>query len=96
MRRIRHGIRNLIIAIFALIIVSALFYHSAEGWSWLDSIFFTILTITTVGHNNVAALSPASKVYTSLIAFIGIAMVLTLFGIISSHYVRIVHDEKYH
>jgi len=95
MRRIiSPAVKNLVLSILCLIFVSATFYHYIESWSWIDSIYVTILTITTVGHSALIPSSTISKIYTSVIAFIGIAMVLTLFGIVSSHYVNIVTNEK--
>ncbi len=94
-RVISPAARNLIISIFLLVVVSSLFYHFAEGWSWIDAYYFTVITITTVGHAALIPTTAASKIFTSLVAFIGIAMVLTLFGILSSHYVRMVAERNH-
>jgi len=91
---IKHGVRDLILSIIALVIISSMFYHYAEHWKWIDSAYMTIMTITTVGHSDLIPTTDVSKIFTATIAFVGIAMVLTLFGIVSSHYVRIVYDEK--
>ncbi len=88
------AVKNLVISIICLVFVSAVFYHYMEGWSWVDSTYATILTITTVGHSTLMPTTTATKIYTSAIAFVGIAMVLTLFGIVSSHYVRMVSRKK--
>ena len=81
-------VNKIIAAIFALFIIGSIFYRVAEGWTWVDSIYFTILTITTVGHPNLVLLTTASKVFTSFIAIVGISLLLILFGIISSHYFK--------
>lgn len=88
MHKIKHGIAMLVSAIILLILISTLFFHSVEGWNWVDSMYATILTITTVGHSELIPQQVSSKIFSSIIAFVGIAMVLTLFGIISSLYVR--------
>ncbi|MEK6886848.1 MAG: potassium channel family protein [Nanoarchaeota archaeon] len=94
MRRISPAVKNLVTSIVCLVFISSVFYHYTEGWSWIDSAYATILTITTVGHSTLIPSMVATKIYTAIIAFIGIAMVLTLFGIVSSHYVNIVTDEE--
>ena len=95
MKRIKHSIRNLIISIVSLMFVSSVFYHYVESWDWVDSFYFTVLTITTLGHGGILVpTTDGSKIFTSVVAFVGIAMVLTLFGIVSSHYVKVVNNEK--
>ncbi|HIH39547.1 TPA: two pore domain potassium channel family protein [Candidatus Woesearchaeota archaeon] len=88
------AVKNLVLSIISLVFISAVFYHYAEGWAWIDSVYVTILTITTVGHSTLIPNSATAKIYTSAVAFIGIAMVLTLFGIVSSHYVRMVSEKE--
>jgi len=84
-----HTIKKIMSAIILIGIVSTIFYHFVEGWSWLDSAYFTALIVTTVGHPNLVILSAASKIFTSILAFAGIALVLTLFGIVAYHYVNV-------
>lgn len=94
MKRIfTNGVKTLILFIVLLVFLSTMFYHYIESWTWIDSMYFTIMTITTVGHGNLIPSTTASKLFTSFVAFVGIAMVLTLFGIISSHYVKIVNNK---
>ena len=32
-----------------LVVVGTKFYHQFEGWSYMDSLYFTVTTLTTVG-----------------------------------------------
>jgi voltage-gated potassium channel len=48
-------------ALFFLVVTlasGALFYSSVEGWSLLDSLFFSVITLTTVGHGD---FSPSTR-----------------------------------
>ena len=40
------------------LISGTLFYRYAEGWSVLDSLYFSVITLTTVGYGD---LSPSSS-----------------------------------
>ena len=94
MKRIAYGVKVLFTALAVLVIISSYYFVMAEGWSGVDAFYFTVSTITTVGYGDIVPTTPATKIVTSFIAFIGIAMVLTLFGMLSSHYVRIVNERE--
>ena len=65
-------------AITALALVSGtLFYWQVEGWSVLDSIYFSVITLTTVGYGDLAPTTAAGKVFT---IFYGFAVRAAVFG----------------
>lgn len=41
---------------------STAFYHFAEGWTWLDSIYFSIVTLATVGYGDLAPKTTGGKI----------------------------------
>jgi len=94
MKRISYGVKFLVASIIILSVVSTYFYSFVEGWAFVDAFYFTISTITTVGYGDFVPTTSLSKLFTSGIAFIGIAMVLTLFGMVSAHYVRVVNEKE--
>lgn len=51
-------------------------YITIEGWSFLDSLYMTVITLTTVGFREVHELSRAGQIFTMLLAMGG---VFTLF-----------------
>jgi len=57
-------------ALGVITIVGAIGYTIIEGWSLLDSLYMTIITITTVGYSEVFPLSPGGKVF-SIFLIIG-------------------------
>ncbi|HEY0220099.1 MAG TPA: potassium channel family protein [Afipia sp.] len=56
--------------------VGAVFYRLAEGWSWLDSAYFSIVSMTTVGDANMAPSSGLSKIFTMGFSVAGIGLML--------------------
>lgn len=62
---------SLLIALFVLGI-GTLGYHSIEHLNWLDSLYMTVITITTVGFKEVKPLSIEGKFLTIFIIFSGI------------------------
>lgn len=54
----------------AIIIVGIVGYCSIEGYSLLDAFFMTIITVTTVGFQEVHPLSSAGKIFTSILIIV--------------------------
>ena len=70
--------RFFLVLAMPLVLVSAgmLGYRLIEGWSLFDSLYMTVITLTTVGFREVHELSPAGQGFTMLLALGG---VFTLF-----------------
>jgi len=63
------------VALLVVIVVGTGGYILLEGWSWMDGIFMTFITLTTIGFGEVRPLSPVGQVFTILIAITGIGIV---------------------
>lgn len=58
-------------------------YMFLEGWSFLDALYMTVLTLTTVGYREVRPLDTSGKIFTITVLVLGVAVVLatiTLFA----------------
>jgi voltage-gated potassium channel len=58
-------------------------YMIIEGWSFLDSLYMTAITITTVGFREVAPPSTNGKVFTIFVAFGGIGILFYFLSLIA-------------
>jgi hypothetical protein len=74
----RHSRPILIYVAFFIFITSAL-YHWLEGWSWLDSIYFVVITFTTIGYGDLVPTTPITKLITIFVGLNGVAILLMLF-----------------
>ncbi|HOJ50244.1 MAG TPA: potassium channel protein [Spirochaetota bacterium] len=73
------------IFIFLLIILTGTSgYMIIEGWNFIDSLYMTVITVTTIGFTEVRPLSVYGRVFTILFALIGIGVITTFISIISS------------
>ncbi len=64
-----------------VVIAGTLGYRFIEGWSFLDSLYMTITTITTVGYSEVHPLSTAGRIFGIFLILCGVG---TAFYILTS------------
>ncbi len=64
--------RFLFIFIILLLVGSTSFYVKMEGWSVVDALYFSIMTMSTVGYGDVVPTTEVGKLFTMLYAFLAI------------------------
>jgi voltage-gated potassium channel len=67
-------------ALTAVVIVGTLGYMVVEGWPPLDSLYMTVITVGTVGFQEVHPLSDMGRVFTIALIFLGVAAIGFAFG----------------
>jgi len=55
-------------------------YMGLEGSSFLDGLYMTVITITTVGFEEAVPLHPAGKIFTMALVLVGVSFLLYVFG----------------
>ena len=81
--------RALLIWMLLILLTGTLFYHSAEGWSWLDSLYFSVITLATVGYGDLAPTTPASKIFTMAYIFIGFSVFISFASMLAKERVAL-------
>lgn len=75
-----------ILFIIFILVVGTIVFHRLEGWSVIDSFYFTTMTVTTIGFGDFVPTYTFSKIITSLFALMGVGTFLFLMGVVSEHY----------
>jgi voltage-gated potassium channel len=66
--------RALIILECLMIGGGMVFYHFVEGWSWLDSVYFCVVTVATVGYGDFSPATPYGRLFTIIYIILGVIM----------------------
>lgn len=71
--------RPFFIYVVVILGVGAAVYHWLEGWDWLDSFYFVVITLTTIGYGDLTPATTAGKLVTIFYGINGIVILLTFF-----------------
>jgi voltage-gated potassium channel len=71
--------RNVFIWAASALLVGTIAYHFLEGWSLLDSLYFSVITLATVGYGDLTPTTPVSKLFTIVYVINGLSILLALF-----------------
>jgi len=61
-----------------LIVSGAIFYASVEGFRWLDALYLSVVTLTTLGYGDLHPVTDAGKIFTIFYLFTGMGVVITV------------------
>lgn len=92
-RGVRIGLKDpefqVLMSLAAITIATGtLFYHDIEGWTWLNSVYFSVTTLATVGFGDLAPHTDAGKIFTMVYIFVGIGVFLGLINAAADHAIR--------
>ena len=77
------------VVIMLLLFGGATFYHYVEKWRYLDAVYFTSYTLTTVGYGDITPKTDLGKIFTIIYVFTGVAIALYGLSLVASHFVEI-------
>lgn len=59
------------------LLTGTIFYHYAEGLRWLDALYFSVITLTTVGYGDFSPQTDIGKVFTIIYILVGIGIIFS-------------------
>ena len=69
--------RYLALAAMTLLAVGTVVYHLIEDWSWVDSFYFSVIAVTTVGFGDLSPDTDGAKLFTVFYVITGITIIAT-------------------
>jgi hypothetical protein len=79
--------RVLLVTVIILLVVGANFYRRVEGWTMLDSLYFSLITLTTVGYGDISPVTNAGKIFTMFYTVIGLGILAAFITTVANIYI---------
>lgn len=76
---------ELMIIAAGVLFAGTLFYHNWEGWTILDSFYFSVTTLTTVGYGDFYPITDGGKLFTSFYILTGVGILLGFVNAVAKH-----------
>lgn len=96
-------VRNLLFSFISVLIIAILFFHFYEKLSWVDSLYFVVVTVATVGYGDIslANADTLSKIFGVLLilsstVFIWMIFSLTVDRLLKKRIMLALGRKKYH
>ena len=77
------------IVIMIVLFGGATFYHYIEEWRYLDALYFSAYTMTTVGYGDFTPKTDIGKIFTIFYVFAAVAIALYGLSLMASHFVEV-------
>jgi hypothetical protein len=71
----------------ALVISGTLFYWRVEDWTVIESLYFSVVTLTTVGFGDFAPTSDGGQIFTIFYILTGIGVFVALLASVAQQYI---------
>ncbi|NVK27364.1 MAG: two pore domain potassium channel family protein [Flavobacteriia bacterium] len=78
--------RGLLMATVVILALGTTVYHFVEGWRWLDSLYFSVITLTTIGYGDFSPQTDLGKIFTLFYILMGIGIILAFVNTVFQHY----------
>ena len=76
MRRDERLFQHLMIGVLLFILIATFFYHHVEKLDMVDSLYVSIVTISTVGYGDITPKTDLGKMFTSIYILFGVGLLL--------------------
>ena len=87
--------RALFIWMILVLLIGTIFYHRAEGWGLLDSLYFSVITLATVGYGDLAPTTEWSKIFTIFYIFIGLSLFVSFASMLAKERRELWNTRRY-
>jgi len=85
-RKLKAGLIASSSAITILLVIGTVVYHYLEGWSWISSLYFTVVTMTTVGYGDLHPTNDVTRLFTIFFILFGVTIAVASITYLGGQY----------
>jgi len=79
------GLRTWVAIVAGAIAVGTAGYMALEGWSFLDALYMTVISVTTVGFKEVRDLDASGRIWTMIMSGTGVVLIFGTVGLVTEY-----------
>lgn len=77
--------KGLFFFVIVLLVSGTIFYNQVEHWRMLDSLYFSVTTLTTVGLGDFSPQTDLGKIFTIVYILVGVGTLLGFLNLVAHH-----------
>jgi len=93
MIKFKTSVMSAVFSISVLIGFGTWAFHLLEEWTWAESFYFSVATLTTVGYGDIHPTTDSSRVFTAIFILVGVGIVIAALTSIGSRYLNTQEKE---
>lgn len=74
--------------LIGFLLVGTIFFNKVEGWSWINSVYFSVVTLSTIGYGDLVPMHDITKIFLMFYIILGVSTVLYVFTTLGSYYME--------
>jgi voltage-gated potassium channel len=71
-----------------LVLTGTIFYWRFEHWTIIEALYFSVVTLTTVGYGDFHPTSSGTQIFTIIYILTGLGVLVALLASVAEHYVK--------
>lgn len=87
--------KAIMLAVLFILMIGTVFYHNIEGMTYLDALYFSVMTLATVGYGDLSPHTALGKLFSIVYVLVGVGIITALIANFNRALVEY-HQRKKH